>query len=303
MQKVLVIGASGFIGRHLCQALLAAGHAVRCLARDVAKVEDLAAAGCEIMPGDIADLAVVQRAVTAVEAVYISIHTLSPQPGSGGQARFMDVEKTGVRNVITACQASEVRRVIYVTSLGVAPDEQSEWLRERWHTEQLLLTSGLAATVIRPGFVVGVGGRGFDTMVDNARRRLAFSLSGNRPKMRTIAVDDLVYYLVGVLDEPRSYGQGYDVGNDDVLSINQLIDGTADLLGRPHPLKFQWPLALLGASAPLIERLGKLSGGTIKGIVDGVQVEMVGDPQPLRMLLPRPLLPFPQAVKHALALS
>ena len=303
MKKVLVIGASGFIGRQLCKALLAAGHAVRCLARDVAKVEDLAAVGCEIMPGDIADLAAVQRAVTAVEAVYISIHTLSPQPGSGGQARFMDVEKTGVRNVVTACQASGVRRVIYVTSLGVSPQERSEWLRERWHTEQLLLTSGLAATVIRPGFVVGVGGRGFDTVVGNAGRRVAFSLSGNRPKMRTIAVDDLVYYLVGVLDEPRSYGQAYDVGNDDVLSMNQLLDGTADLLGRPHPLKLQLPLGLLGASAPLIERLGKLAGGTIKGIVDGVQVEMVGDPLPLRQLLPRPLLPFALAVKQALALT
>lgn len=300
MKKVLVIGASGFIGKQLANALLAAGYAVRCLARNGVKVEDLARAGCEIVPGDIADLAAVQRAVAAVEAVYISIHTLSPQPGSGPGSRFMDVEKTGVQNVITACRASGVRRVVYVTSLGVSADEQSEWLRERWHTEQLLLTSGLDATVIRPGFVIGAGGLGFDTVVGNARRRVAFSLSGDRPLMRTIAVADLIYYLVGVLDEPLAYGQGYDVGNDDILSINQLIDGTADLLGRPHPLKFQLPLALMGASAPLIERMGKLPSGTIKGIVDGVKVDMIGDPQPLRALLPRPLLPFRQAAEMAL---
>ncbi len=302
MKKVLIIGASGFIGRHLSKALLAAGYAVRCLARNVAKVEDLAAAGCEVVPGDIADLAAVRRAVEAVDAVYISIHTLSPQPGSGTGSRFMDVEKTGVQNVITACRASGVRRVVYVTSLGVSAAERSEWLRERWHTEQLLLTSGLDATVVRPGFVVGAGGLGFDTVVGNAKRRFSFSLSGDKPKMRTIAVDDLVYYLVGVLDEPRAYGQGYDVGNDDILSTNQLIDGTADLLGRPHPVKLQLPLGLMGAGAPLIERLGKLARGTIKGLVDGVQVEMIGDPLPLRALLPRPLLPFPQAVKRALAI-
>ncbi|AMJ67813.1 SDR family oxidoreductase [Hymenobacter sp. PAMC 26628] len=303
MKKILVIGASGFIGRQLTTALLAAGYAVRCLARNVAKVADLTAAGCEIMPGDIADLASVQRAAAAVEAVYISIHTLSPQPGSGAGARFMDVEKTGVQNVITACRAAGVRRVIYVTSLGISPDERSEWLRERWHTEQLLLTSGLDATVIRPGFVIGVGGLGFDTVVGNAKRRVAFSLSGDRPRMRTIAVDDLVYYLVGVLDEPRTYGQGYDVGNDNLLSTNQLIDGTADLLGRPHPLKLQLPLGLMGAGAPLIERMGKLARGTIKGIVEGVKVEMIGNPLPLRALLPRPPLPFRQAVKRALAMS
>lgn len=74
----------------------------------------------------------------------------------------MDIEKNGVQHVITACRASGVRRVIYLTSLGTAPAAPSEWLRERWQTEQPLLTSGLAATVIRPGFIVGVGGRGFD---------------------------------------------------------------------------------------------------------------------------------------------
>lgn len=173
--------------------------------------------------------------MAAVQAVYISIHTLSPQPGSGPGSRFMDVKKTGVLNVITACRASGLRRVVYVTSLGVSADEQSEWLRERWHTERLLLTSGLDATVIRPGFVVGAGGLGFDTVVGNARRRAAFSLGGDRPLMRTIAVYDLIYYLVGVLDEPRAYGQGYDVDNDNILSTNQMINKKADLLGRPPP--------------------------------------------------------------------
>ncbi len=84
-----------------------------------------------VVPGDIADLAAVQRALAAVDAVSISIHTLSPQPGSGLGSRFMDVERTGIQNVITACRSSGVRRVVYVTSLSVAADEPSEWLRER----------------------------------------------------------------------------------------------------------------------------------------------------------------------------
>ena len=285
----------------MSKALLAAGHAVRCLVRNVAKVQELASASCELVQGDIADLAAVQRAVAGVQAVYITIHTLSPQPGSGVGQGFMDIEKTGVQHVITACQAEGVGQVIYVTSLGISPAGPGEWLRGRWHTEQLLLHSGLAATIIRPGFIVGVGGQGFDTMVGNARRRVAFVLSTDRPKMRPIALSDLVYYLVGVLGEPRAAGQGYDVGNDEVLSMNQLINITADLVGRPHPVKLQLPLGLLGAVAPLIDRLGKLPSGAMKGIVDGVQVDMIGDPQPLRALLPRPLLSFRQAVQQALA--
>ena len=303
MRTILVIGASGFVGRHLTKALLAEGYAIHCLARDPARVQDLAEAGCEIVQGDISDLSSVRHAMQSVQAAYISIHTLSPQKSGGAHPRFMAVEKTGLQNVVTACQSSGVRRVIYVTSLGIAPDEPSEWLRERWHAEQLLLNSGLDATVIRPGHIVGVGGRGFDTMVRNAKRRVAVTLGGDHPRMRTIALDDLIYYLSGVLGDPSAHGQRYDVGNDDVLSINQLIDTIADILGRRHPIKLQIPPTLLGALAPPVERMAKLPRGAVKGFVDSMKIDAIGDPMPIRTILPRPLLSFRQAVERALAIN
>ena len=303
MRTILVIGASGFVGKHLTKALLAEGYAIRCLARNPARLQDLAAAGCEIVQGDIADLASVERAMESVQAVYISIHTLSPQQTSGARPRFMDVEKTGLQNVVTACRSRGVHRVVYVTSLGIAPDAPSEWLRERWHTEELLLHSGLDATVIRPGNIVGVGGRGFDTVVSQAKRRIAITLGGHQPRMRTIALDDLIAYLVGVLDDPRAFGQRYDVGNDDVLTMNQTIDIVADLLGGRDPVKVQIPRALLGALAPLVERVSKLPLGAVKGFVDSLDTDAVGNPTPIRALLPRPLLSFRQAAKRALTIN
>jgi uncharacterized protein YbjT (DUF2867 family) len=286
MTTILIIGASGFIGRHLTKALLAQGYAIRCLTRTPSRLEDLAAIGCKIVQGDISDLASVQRAMASVQAVYIAIHTLSPQPSSRANARFMDVEKNGLQNVITACRSGDINRVIYVTSLGIAPDAPSEWLRERWQTEQLLLNSGLDTTVIR--------------ILGNAKRQIAVSPTGDRPKMRPIALDDLVYYLTGVLDEPGAYGQCYDVGNDELLSTNQLIDSIADLLGRRHPIKIQMPLALLALLASPIERLAKLPRGAIKGFVDSLRINMIGDPLRIRTILPQPLLSFRQAVEQAL---
>lgn len=298
MKTVLIIGASGFVGGHLARALLAQGYAIRCLARSPARLQPLADAGCEIVPGDISDLPSVQRAVNGVEAVTISIHTLSPQTGSG--ARFMEIEKNGVQNVIASCRSCGVKRVVYVTSLGMSPDAKSEWLRERWHVEQLLLQSGLDATVIRPGFIMGVGGRGFDTVVSSAKRRFALTLGGNSPRMRTIALDDLIYYLIGVLDEPRAFGHAFDVGNDDVLSSNGRINKTADFLGRRRPAKLRVPMALLGALAPLIERVAKLPPGALRGFVDGMKADGIGDPLPIRAILPRPPLSFQQALERAL---
>jgi uncharacterized protein YbjT (DUF2867 family) len=297
MKTILVIGASGFIGRHLTKALLKEGYAIRCLARNPARVQDLGGAGCEIVQGDIADLPSVQRATESVQAVYISIHTMSPQPGSTANERFMAVELNGLQNIVTACQTNGVRRVIYVTSLGVAADASSEWLRERWRAEQFLLESGLDVTIIRPGMIVGAGGRGFDTLVSQAKQSVAVGL-GSRQRMRTIAVDDLIYYLVSVLSDPRAYQQGYDVGNDDVLTNAEMIDADADILGRRHPIKIGIPLGLLGALAPLIERAAKFPKGSFKGLLDSLEGDMSGDPKPIRSLVPRALLSYRQAVER-----
>jgi len=298
--NILVIGASGFVGRHLIRALLAEGHTVRCLARNLAKVADLASLGCEVVQGDITDAASMERALAGIDAAYISIHTLSPQQASTAGQGFMDIEMQGLQNIAAACRLSGVRRLIYLTSLGNVPDSRSEWARERWKTEQFLLDSGLNVTVIQPGQIVGVGGTGFDMMLSQAKRSPAVMLANGKQKWRNIAVDDLVYYLVGVLNDPRSYGQRYEVGGDDIFTNDQMLDTAADLLGRTPPTKIHLPRRLMGALAPVIERLGKLPRGSFRGLIDGMDGEMIGDPTPIRQLLPRTLLSYRQAVERAL---
>ncbi|HXC56247.1 MAG TPA: NAD(P)H-binding protein [Rhizomicrobium sp.] len=301
MTKLLVIGASGFVGGYLARALLADGHAVRCLARDPAKVQGLAALGCEIVQGDMSDPASLHSALDGIAAVYICVQTLSAQPASPAGQGFMAVETTGMQNIVAACKTHGTRRAIYVTALGMAPDSPSEWVRGRWQIEQSLVNSGLDATVIRPGMIVGAGGRGFAMTASRARSRLAIVLGNGRTRMRHVAIGDLVYYLIGVLGEPRTYGQCYDVGGDELYSGDRLIDIVADVLGRPHPAKLHIPLSLLGALAPLIERLTKVaSKGAIKGIADGLNVEGIGDPLPIRAVLPRPPLDFRRAARTAL---
>jgi len=300
MTKTLVIGASGFLGRHVVQALLKEGWAVRCLARNLARVQDLAKAGCEIVQGDISDLASMQSALQSVDAVYISIHTLSPQPASAAGQGFMDVERKGLENIVTACRTNGVRRLIYVTFLGISPDSPSAWVRGRWDAEQFLLKSGLDVTVIRPAQIVGVGGRGFDMMVGNAKKPVAMTMASAQQRSRNIAVDDLVYYLVGVLNDPRAYGQCYDVGCDDILTNDRMMDIAAEVLGRKHPFKIHLSPTLLGALAPLIERVSKLPRGALKGILDSLGTDAIGDPMPIRTILPRTPLSYRQAVERAL---
>jgi uncharacterized protein YbjT (DUF2867 family) len=299
MKRILVLGASGFVGGHLAEGLLAAGYTVRCLVRDPARIGRLDASRFEIVQGDISDPASLERALDGVEAVYVAIHTLTPQPGGAGQG-FMDVEILGMRNLVAACRAKGVRRLIYITFLGVSPDSPSAWVSGRWAIEQELLASGLDVTMLRPGQVVGLGGRGFDTMVSHARTSLAVGMGVGRRLSRNIAVDDLVYYLIGVLAEPRAYGQCFDVGSDEVLTYDQMIDVAADVLGRPHPLKVYIPKGLLVPLAPLIERLTGFPRGAVKSYFVVMDADAIGDPAPIRVILPKPLLTYRQAVEKAL---
>jgi len=300
MKRILVIGSSGFVGGYLTRQLLAEGYMVRCLARNPDKVNELSELGCEIVKGDLSDLSSVQHALNSMDAVYISIHTLAPQHKDTADLGFMDIEMNGLKNIVEGCKMHKVQRLIYVTSLGISADKKDAWTSGRWKTQQYLLNSGLDVTVIQPGMIVGIGGQGFNMVLANAQKNTAFVVGNGLNKFRCIAINDLTYNLIGVLNEPKAYGQCYEVGSDDVLTGDQLIDAAAEVTGHRHPRKIHIPLALLRFAAPLIERIAKSPKGSIKGALDGLGADMIGDPSAIRTLLPRRPLSYKQAVEEAL---
>jgi uncharacterized protein YbjT (DUF2867 family) len=302
MKKILVMGASGFVGSNLTKTLLADGYAVRCLARTPSKIQDLATAGCEIVQGDISGLESIQNAVKSVDVVYISIHTLSVQPANKEGRNFMDIEMNGLQNIITACQMHGVKRVVYVTFIGASPNAPNQLSRDRWQAEQLLLNSGLDVTVIRPGMIVGVGGQGYNMVVSNAKKSFAVIMGSGQNRFQSIAVTDLAYYLVGVLNEPLTYGQCYEVGGDEILSMNEMVDSVADVLGRKHPMKFHLPLSLLKPLASSIDSIMKMPKGAMKAVLESIKDDLVGNTKPIKKILTRPLLSFKEATKKALLL-
>ena len=206
----------------------------------------------------------------------------------------------GLQHIVEGCQLHQVHRLIYVTSVGISLNSKDAWTRGRWKIQQYLLTSGLDVTVIQPGMIVGIGGQGFNRVLANAHKSLAFVVGNGQNKFRCIAIDDLIYDLIGVLNEPKAYGQCYEVGSDDVLTSDQLIDAAADIVGHRHPQKLHISLTLLRFAAPLIERLAKSPKGAIKGALDSFGQDMIGDPSAIRTLLPRQPLSYQQAVERAL---
>ncbi len=156
-------------------------------------------------------------------------------------------------------------------------------------------------SLARPGEVVGIGGLKFDLEVRLARQSVAVELGSGQWKTNcNIAIDDLVYYLAGVLDEPRTFGQRYDVGSDEGLTIDQMIDICAEVQGHSHPPKFHLSLGLLEHTGPLIEHLMGLPRGAVAAGVQVAPTDLHGNPDPIRAALPRPPLSYREAVQQAL---
>lgn len=209
----------------------------------------------------------------------------------------MDVEARGLRQVSEACTELGVRRVLYVTSIGVAEHAASSWLRGRWLTEQALFDSGLDVTVVRPGMIVGRGGDGFGIVARAATKPFAVAIAGPRQKFRTVAVDDLARDIVDLVDAPDAYGRSFEVGSDDVLTMQEMVKITATSLGRRPGVLLHIPAGMMQRLAPLAERIARVPRGAISGFVgDGPQADMIGDPTPLRTVLGRTDRPFREAI-------
>ncbi len=173
---------------------------MRWIERNPDKIKQLEALGCEIAKGDLSDFTSVQQALETMYAVYISIHTLAPQRKDTAKMGFMDIEMNGQKK---GCRRlHNVQRLIYVTSIGISSDSKDAWTGGRWNTQQYLLNSGLNVTVIQPGMIVGIGGQGLNMVLANAQKSMAFVVGNGLNKFRCIAIDDLTYNMIGVLNEP-----------------------------------------------------------------------------------------------------
>ncbi len=295
---ILVIGATGFVGRHLTLGLLEQDLPVRALVRDRHRAQTLLPAAVELVAGDMRDPAALDAAFRGVRAVYLAVQTITRAQGRGA-GDFAAAELRGLAEVVAACRRARVRRLIVVGLIGARADAANAWVRARAQGEALLFRSELDVTVVRPGLIVGRGGVGFEGLLAAARRRVAVVRGAGRQLWRPIGIDDLVAYLVRVLDERASYGRAFDVGTDELVPYDALVDTTADLLGRSHPLKLHLPLRALRPLAGLLERVRGLPPGGLRAGLDHLGDDLVGDPWPIRQLVHLPLIPYREAAERA----
>ena len=225
--RVLVTGATGFVGGRLVAALLGAGHDVTVLVRDADRYrEGHPTEGVRIVEGDLLEPGSFADAMD-VEAAYYLVHSMR------AGADFAERDRRAARTFERAATDAGVTRVIYLGGLGEEGDQLSSHLRSRREVETILGEGSYALTTLRAAVVIGAGSASFD-MIRQLAGRLPIVITPKwvRNDCQPIAIRDAVAYLVGILDAPETAGGTYQIGGPEVLTYGEMMERTARLMGR-----------------------------------------------------------------------
>ena len=287
--KVLVAGSTGFVGRRLCPALGAAGHDVLAMTR---RPEDYDGAG-EAVRGDVADPASLAGALRGCAVAYYLVHML-------GDKDFARADAEAATAFGRAAAEAEVSRIIYLGGLGDSNDDLSEHLRSRREVESLLAQGGVPVTVLRAGIIVGDGGISWE-MTRQLVEHLPAMITPRwvHTKTQPIAIDDVIRYLVGVLETPETVGRAFDIGGPDVLEYVQMMRRVAAIEGRPL-LVLPVPLLTPSLSSRWLALVTNVDVATGRRLVDSMTNEVIVRDDSIRSLVPFEPMDYDAAVRAAL---
>jgi uncharacterized protein YbjT (DUF2867 family) len=278
---ILVTGATGYVGGRLVPRLLEAGHQVRVLVRDAARLHGRSwHSQVEVVEGDVLLPETLPSALSGVSTAYYLVHSM------GRFDDFYGRDLIAAYNFGQAARQARLSRIIYLGGLGDAQTVLSEHLRSRHRTGDALRDSGVPVTEFQAAVIVGSGSASFEMIRYLAERMPIFPCPRwAQNRVQPISIRHVLEYLIAALETPQSAGQIIEIGGADTLTYRDMVLGYAHVRGL-HRLSIDLPILPPGLCAHMVHWLTPVPLKIARPLIHSLYNEAVVQGDTARRLFP-----------------
>jgi uncharacterized protein YbjT (DUF2867 family) len=289
---VLVAGATGFVGSRLVPRLVEQGFTVRAMTRN----PDRYGGGDEgVVRGDLDDPATLPDALAGVDVAIYLVHALD-------QPDFERRDAAAAGAFAAAAAQAGVRQIVYLGGLGADTERLSPHLRSRREVEEILGAAGVPVTVLRAAIVVGAGGVSWELtrqLVKNLPAMIVPKWAATRTQ--PIALDDVIRYIAGVVDNDQALGRVFQIGGTEQLTYLDMMKVAAELInGRKIPV-VPVPVLTPRLSSYWLALVTDVDATTGRNLIDSMSTQVVVTDTSIRDVVPFEPLSYEESVRRALA--
>ena len=248
MQKILILGGTGFVGRHLCEKLAEGEYRTTVLTRRRASAKHLQMLPMvDVMERSPYDVATLTSLVAEHDVVVNLIAILH-----GSEAAFNKAHVQLPQTLVQACTAAGKRRIIHISSLGADVNAPSMYQRSKARGEAVLFSSGLDISVLRPSVIFGAEDKFLNTFASLQKLFPFIPLAGSTARFQPVWVEDVARGLVKCIEDKSTIGQIYEACGPEVFTLKQLVQLAGQYSGHDKPV-IGLPDALARIQATLME--------------------------------------------------
>ena len=300
-ERVLILGGTGFVGKHLIHQLTGKGIKLRILVRDPAKAASVIkpSSALEIVPGDLVENEGLPEALQGVRTAYYLVHSMGGRSVFRNKA-YANRDKTAARNFMAAAEQEGLERIIYLGALGEAGDELSEHLKSRADIAQILSSGTPRTTILRAAIIIGAGGASFEMLRYLVERLPVMGCpKWIHTRIQPIALRDVMAYLVGCLLNPDTTGKTFDIGGPDILTYKEMMQAYAEARGLAKRFIFDvfWLTPLL--SAYWVDLVTPIPSGVAHPLIEGLKNEVICRDSSIDAYVPLDKISYKESVRIA----
>lgn len=277
MEKILLTGATGYIGKRMISVIAAQGYKVVCCCRDASRFTrnmDIDEQLIEVIEVDFLKPETLQNIPEDIIGAYYLMHSMS------NSADYEESEKKCASNFSDYIEKTQCRHIVYLSGL-VNEKELSKHLNSRYEVEKILMECKVPATVLRAGIIIGSGSASFEIIRDLVEKLpVMVAPKWLYTKCQPIGIANVLDFLIFVLFKETAYQKNFDIGCDDVLTYKDMLLKFAQVRGLKRTI-FTLPVMTPRLSSYWLYFITSTSYNLAKALVGSMKIEVICRPESL----------------------